>query len=231
LAQKIRVSRVESKPVAKGRTMVAVFDEKDTRFSGFHASLQEIIAGDLINAEIQVDGKYNNILSFEFIEKAPRGAVADKPHDGDTSGFNDRIRLEITRLELHSLEAREAFRGIVELASTGQKIDEAIYKEALDWARSRFAIQTVTQKESKDKVEAIKTAPEPLAGEEDFAAIKFNNPGEFYTACLKHFKLSKSKADAEIPEYDLKDSWQRQQAWLYIIGIYGQKSGEEKEAK
>jgi len=226
--QKIKVTRIETKQVGKGGTMVAIFDEKDTRFSGFHASLQEVIAGDLINAEIQVDGKYNNILSFEFIEKAPRGLApaSSKP----PSAPDAQIQFEIIRLELRSLEAREAFRGIIDLAGHGLQVDKDTYDDALAWARSRLDTKVAIQKDTKDKVEAVKTAPEPTAGEEDFAATKFNNPGEFYTACLKYFKLTKSKVDAEIPEYDLKDPWQRQQAWLYIIGIYGQKSGEEKEA-
>jgi hypothetical protein len=60
----------------------------------------------------------------------------------------------------------------------------------------------------------------------DLSALEFGNPGEFYTACLKHFKLSKSTADREIPEYDLSNPGQRQKAWQQIVGIYNQKESK-----
>ena len=57
----------------------------------------------------------------------------------------------------------------------------------------------------------------------DLKSLKFKNAGEFYTACLKHLKLCKSKVDAEIPEYDLSKPDQREKAWQQIFGIYGQR--------
>jgi len=51
----------------------------------------------------------------------------------------------------------------------------------------------------------------------------FKNPGEFYTACLKQLKLSKSKVDAELVNFDLADPEQRQRAWETITAIYGHK--------
>ena len=83
--QKIKVAKVSQKPVANGGTMVLVEDDKGARFSGFDKSLQEIKEGDIINAEIQVDGKYNNIKSFELVEhgtltKTEPPEPKDKPY-------------------------------------------------------------------------------------------------------------------------------------------------------
>ena len=55
----------------------------------------------------------------------------------------------------------------------------------------------------------------------DPKTMTFKDIGEFYTACLKHFKLAKSKVDDEIPEYDLANSEQRQKAWQQILAVYG----------
>lgn len=57
----------------------------------------------------------------------------------------------------------------------------------------------------------------------DLATVEFKNAGEFYTACVKYFKLSKSEADKEVGMYDLSNSGQRTKAWQTIVGIYGSK--------
>ncbi len=66
-------------------------------------------------------------------------------------------------------------------------------------------------------------AEEPVT---DLKALQFKNVGEFYTACHKHFKLTKSKVDAEVAEYDLSKPDQRQRAWQTILSVYGQKPPE-----
>ncbi len=74
--QKIKVARKEMKETTKGNTMVAVFDEKNVRFSGFLPELKDIIEGDTIEAEIEVFGKYNNIKAVKFLS---HGEAPDKP--------------------------------------------------------------------------------------------------------------------------------------------------------
>lgn len=56
--------------------------------------------------------------------------------------------------------------------------------------------------------------------EEKSQPMTFANPGEFYTACLTHFKLDKSAADKEIAMYDLTVPAQRVKAWQQIVGTY-----------
>jgi len=56
--------------------------------------------------------------------------------------------------------------------------------------------------------------------EPDLLSLEFKNEGEFRTACLKHFKLSKSQTDKEIPEFDLSNPGQRKLAWQTIVAVY-----------
>lgn len=68
--------------------------------------------------------------------------------------------------------------------------------------------------------------PEEGKPEIDLTTLILRNPGEFYTACLEHFKLSKSKVDAEIAEYDITKVDQRKRAWETIRTIYGHRVEE-----
>jgi len=80
--------------------------------------------------------------------------------------------------------------------------------------------------EHKEQADAI-FPPEQKAAESPptSPAIDLNlkNPGEFYQACLHHFKLNKSDVDKEVSMYDLSNPGQRKQAWQSIVGIYGNK--------
>jgi hypothetical protein len=69
---------------------------------------------------------------------------------------------------------------------------------------------------------ASATSSGVAGNKEDITTLEFSNPGEFYTACLKHFKLQKTDADKEISMFNLSDVKQRKDAWLQIIGVYGQ---------
>ena len=223
--QKIRVGRVERKPVGKGGIMTTLFDEKGTRLSGFLASLQEVNEGDIINAEIQVetkDGKqYTNIASFEFVERAPRGpAPAAPPAAPSVLTFEQQFRL--AREERRSREAIAAWDGIVRLASSQSYPSgdiDSLLEKGFRWAGERLGAGDIAE------------APEPPppkdpGGAEAPDALKdmaTANPGEFYTAAYKYLDLVKSKVDKEIGGCDLSDPAQRRQAWQTLYGIYGHK--------
>lgn len=60
----------------------------------------------------------------------------------------------------------------------------------------------------------------------------FKNLGEFYTACLDYFKLTKTRVDAEVSGFDLTKPDQLKKAWETIVSIYGhKKEAEDKESK
>ena len=79
----------------------------------------------------------------------------------------------------------------------------------------------------KEKPAEEQVSEETVIESEDLTALILRNPGEFYTACLEHFKLSKSKVDAEIAEYDITKVDQRKRAWETILSIYGHRISSE----
>ena len=82
--QKIIGPRKESKPGPKGGTVVALFDDKGTRFSAFAEKvegLQDVQEGDTVEADIRVDGKFNNIITVKVLShgNVPDGSVKEAP--------------------------------------------------------------------------------------------------------------------------------------------------------
>jgi hypothetical protein len=72
--------------------------------------------------------------------------------------------------------------------------------------------------------EVSRPVEKPLDAPPDLKSLEFKNPGEFYTACLKYLKLSKTKADAEISGYDLTETEARVAAWQQLLVIYGHRA-------
>jgi hypothetical protein len=83
--------------------------------------------------------------------------------------------------------------------------------------------QAIVEIAGKAASQIEKTQEKPRQQNVDLLTMEFKNPGEFYTACLRYFKLQKSAADKEIPEYDLANIDQRKRAWNQIVGVYGKK--------
>lgn len=107
--QKIIVAKKEMKPSARGGMMVALFDEKGTRFSGFLPELKDVQEGDTVELDIQVDGKYLNIMGAKVLS---HGEAPDKPTAKPTYGQDSPEKRR-------SIERQAALERAVELAIAG----------------------------------------------------------------------------------------------------------------
>jgi hypothetical protein len=90
---KIKVIRVETFNTKNG-TGTAIFDAKNTRFSGFHATLHDIQPGDTIDADIEIDGKYNNIVAVKEIIKGTPESQAEAAAVNATNATVERASIE-----------------------------------------------------------------------------------------------------------------------------------------
>lgn len=81
--------------------------------------------------------------------------------------------------------------------------------------------QSAPEEPARDPNVIKTTAPSAESQTEDLKSLTLKNAGEFYTACLKHFKLPKTQVDAEVSMYDLSNPKQRADAWLQIVSVYG----------
>lgn len=151
---KIKIVRIERKPTAKGSTMTAIFDDKDTRFSGFAPELMSLKEGDLINAEIEVKGKYNNILSAEVVEHSETPAPAAKPayrQDSDDPTKRRSIERQTSLNAAVSIWSATNPHGI----TTGQVIEVA--EEFYQWV-SQGKMPPTAGKEASVTTETMKGA-------------------------------------------------------------------------
>jgi len=132
--QRIKVARVESKPTAKGGTMVALYDDKDTRFSGFIKELLDVKQGDTVEAEIEIDGKYNNIKSVKVVEHAAAGTQLP-----DTTSALRYAKPDNSA----SIEAQTAAKIAGELLVAGVvKLTDPLGKAVVTWCGRRL-VQTM----------------------------------------------------------------------------------------
>ncbi len=78
MAQRITVKSVITKPTKKeGTNITTIEDEKGAKMSAFNdTALAQVHAGDVIEVEISIDGKYANITGWKLIESKPQPAQA-----------------------------------------------------------------------------------------------------------------------------------------------------------
>jgi hypothetical protein len=110
------------------------------------------------------------------------------------------------------------------IGDTGEWCHE--HKEkAAPKSESKTAGSAVAQDSSEPAAPASDSSKTETVEPTELTNMEFKNPGEFFTACLKYFKLAKSQAEKDVPEYDLSNPGQRQRAWQTIVSIYGAKPG------
>lgn len=115
--------------------------------------------------------------------------------------------------------------AIAEAASKEGIADENIIEgEAREITEEKAESQSTTTETTREKeAPAAESKGNATGNGTDLFSLTFKNKGEFYQACLDHFKLDKSKVDKEIALYDLAVAGQRKQAWEQMVGVYGQK--------
>ncbi len=127
-----------------------------------------------------------------------------------------------------------------QLASMAQtRAGAKAFRNRLAWVVVMAGFKPTPAEELEDMAEygpETKPKAQPQKGKKDAQEVPpqemtFKNPGEFYTACLKVFKLTKGKVDAEIAEFDLTKPEQRQRAWQTIVSVYGKQPSTEKPSE
>ncbi len=134
--QRINVKRVETKPGKPGvpGILVIIHDDKDAKFSAFSnkvPDLDKVVAGDVISADIQIDGKFANIISFEVIEHSqasPAVQPAANPSSTTKEDWAEKDRVERRSIERQvSVKVAAEYRGMASVEELLQNA-EAIYQ-------------------------------------------------------------------------------------------------------
>ena len=201
--QKLKVSKVESKPTSKGGTMVALYDDKGTRFSGFLKELQDIHEGDTVEVEIQVDGKYNNITSVKNVVKATPEQKAEAVASSN----------ETQTVERASIEAQVAFKGVIDLIINGMEVDASLKTAAMNWAGCKLKNWFPTKP-------AAPPAPAPKAEPTTSSATTSKAPPVTQTAS-KELTYEVLDADAK------KVGWAN--IWTWVINHFQVRGKTPKE--
>jgi hypothetical protein len=83
--QTIKVTKVENSPTQNGGMLYKIEDDKQGHFSGFCKELHEVVIGDILEAEIEVKGRFNNITKVLKIEHDPQHSESNTGRTPGTS--------------------------------------------------------------------------------------------------------------------------------------------------
>ncbi len=121
--QQIKIKEIKEVRGRTGTIFYAVTDDKGGEFTTFDPNIVSVNPGSLLEIDVKVDGKYTNIqpgwklLEAEKREEVkvpapPEKGAEPKPTYGKTSA-----QIEAER---RSIEAQTAYKGIIELISSGK---------------------------------------------------------------------------------------------------------------
>ena len=160
------------------------------------------------------------------------GGCGAKWDDGDLEIEEQKIgRVENDDIysQVNTILKMAKKRALVDAALSAGRLSDIFTQDIEDTSHAVIKgqpEQKLRQDFEQEICEPEEQGPKELKEKEhetDLATLILRNPGEFYTACLKHFNLPKSKVDAEIAEYDITKVDQRKRAWQTILNIYGHK--------
>jgi len=184
--------------------LVGVMSEDGTSYTTFNKGAKGLPSGTVIDIEPIEDDQGR--LSFKEFEVKSMAKPEDKPQ------MTPDKWAEKDKAQASSIESQVAFKGVVELLCHDYEISKELREAAFNWAMLKL-----------NGVVSPSTPPQPAQkATSEPSEILFPNIGEFYTACLKTFKLSKSNVDAELGESDLSTPEQRSLAWLAIKAVHGE---------
>jgi len=196
--------------------LIVVTSEDGTDYTTFHKGAKSLQAetvidiGEPIIKEGKISFKEYQIISEPAVQSSKNGQP----------GMTPEAWAEKDRLERWSRECNTCFMGIMELAKTQDHTIGTfgnVYAAALDWALAHFKTTPPVTKPAP-----AATRPTTGASELKTGSLVFANPGEFYSTCLKQFKVQKSKVDEIIAgAIDLTTDEGRIKAWEVIMSIYG----------
>jgi hypothetical protein len=170
--QKITVKKVETKPGKAGvpGCLVIIHDEKDAKFSAFTnkvPDLDKVVSGDIIEADIQIDGKFANIISFKVLE---HGATPAQPaaSGAESSDMTKEEWKEKQRIERRSIERQTAAKLAVSTFVAGM-FDTHQFN---DRANAIYAwVSELTGPDKSIPTKAPVSAPPKTTSDEDFANL------------------------------------------------------------
>ena len=229
--QQITVKEVRG-PLGKGgRKFWAIKDPQGGEFTAFDSTIAKLTPDSIIEAEIEVKGKYVNITKWTLVEAGP--AVTPNSGTGgqykrDTEGirFEYELKAYLQGIERASIEAQTAYNGLIkvlELVSVSpitekliDKLCPGILKKALQYADSRLdaAMASKPPQSPQAPPETVKASDTPKGKVKAQSDTSFKNVGELLTWALqqgisrvKFLEVVKAR-EVDLPKLNLVDAKQ-----------------------
>lgn len=140
MAQRITVKSVITKPTKKeGTNITTIEDEKGAKMSAFNdTALAQVHAGDVLEVNFTLDGKYTNITGWELIESKPQPAPTPVPQPAPREPFiSDPSRNA-------SIEAQTAYGKIMD--NWEKDIPKSMKDAAVHWGLLKLNFKQAPEK-------------------------------------------------------------------------------------
>jgi len=176
--QKIKVADIKIKTGTgeKGDwTNTTIIDDKGGRFSSFDKKLSKLNKGALIEAEIVIDGKYNNIKEWKLLEEGTVPVASTVPQ------MNKEDWAKKDAIQSLSIEAQTAVKALLLLASScpvEEGLAHTAVEKALKWCIDRIDRTMVPAPVTKTKTTKVKDEKV-----KDDSPVK--DAGDLLTRCQK----------------------------------------------
>jgi hypothetical protein len=231
--QQITVKEVRG-PLGKGeRKFWAIKDPQGGEFTAFDATIAQVTPGSIIEAEIEVKGKYVNITKWTLVEAGPAvtpnsGGGTGGQYKRDTEGirFEYELKAYLQGIERASIEAQTAYNGLIKVLElvavspvTEKLIDKlcpGILKKALQYADSRLdaAMASKPPQSPQAPPETVKASGTAKDKAKAQSGTGFKNVGELLTWALqqgisrvKFLEVVKAR-EGDLPKLNLVDAKQ-----------------------
>ncbi len=163
MAQRVVVKSIVTKPTKKeGTNITTIEDEKGAKMSAFNdTELAKVHAGDVLEVEISIDGKYTNITGWKLIESKPQAVQPPAPPQRQESFKADPEKIasqeRMTLLEVNS-KARNT--ALMQACPFSKNPDEVlvIADKFLAWLKGESKPAIKVPEKPKDLHQAIKEA-------------------------------------------------------------------------
>ena len=201
--QKITVKSVETKQgKTSGKPFYILTDDKGASYSSFDESVCQLQPGAVIDGEVEISGKYNNLKAWHRSPPAPMATVPQPPSAGATPDY--------AQIQRRSIEEQTAVKSIVELAVAGViPVGHIALRAALAWLTKRVEPEYHLNQNDYSALEPIKKVQpiveSPMPPEQSSSTVMTETPALITEAQLAIIKelcktvpLSKTALDIGI---------------------------------
>lgn len=188
--QKVRIKEIQ--PSTEDKKPTVIVDDNGARMSGFDTKLRNLKAGDLIEAELEVKGKYINIKEWKLLEEGIGSSSPTSQQSSDIIWLQIDAQARISSLTLACQLCIAVQIGLDDIETYANKY--------YDWLMSPGKTKPIVTPPVSTSPPTTQTDKELERGifDKDRDPETILTLGNLFTACLEDFQLKSFEVISEL---------------------------------